>query len=264
MNEENIDNLPDLEDRVRELRDKLRDSKKYKGQILSKPLFRGESNSNWNLETTLERYVEKTYSVSAYNRVLTRVAPATSSFTGKEWPLEQHVEIDPEKSSFYPPNYQFMTHTRHHGFPSPLLDWSRSLYVALFFAFQNNNESDSIAIYCYIETWGSCAKVTVEGSPIIWPLGPYLNTHKRHFAQQGQYTVAVQNKQKNWEYCSHQDALDSSKLDTHDFIVKFVMPGSIKTEVLSKLYEMNINAFTLLGGEDALMSTLAFGEITMD
>jgi len=28
-----------------------------------------------------------------------------------------------------------MTRLRHHGFPSPLLDWPQSPYIAAFFAF---------------------------------------------------------------------------------------------------------------------------------
>jgi FRG domain len=33
------------------------------------------------------------------------------------------------------PAYDLLIYTRHHGFPSPLLDWTRSAYIAAFFTF---------------------------------------------------------------------------------------------------------------------------------
>ena len=261
MEEKSINNIWELEEEVDALRQLIKDNKRHEYQLLSRTLFRGQANSNWELETTLERYTKKPYSVTEYNTTLWAVAPATSSFTNKEWAVER--DYTPEKDFFSrPPSYEFMSYVRHHGFPSPLLDWSQSLYVALFFAYQSANEADSIAIYCYIESLSS-GKSGWVGSPQICELGPYVNTHKRHFSQQGQYTVAVKKQKDSWVYCTHKEAFDASKGKKQDLLYKFVMPGSIKYEVLSKLHEMNINAFTLYSSEESLMNMLAYKEITM-
>lgn len=188
-------------------------------------------------------------------------ACAVESLTGRPWKFE--VEPSLPKDFFNaPPNYEFMAHVRHHGFPTPLLDWTQSLYVALFFAFSEAKEDKNVAIHVYIETL-SFGKSGWLGRPAISLLGPIISTHKRHFLQQGQYTVACEKTGDNWFYCDHLSALQEGGGERQDVVFKFTLPGSLKNNVLRKLQEMNINAFTLLGDENSLMSTLAFKEITM-
>jgi len=73
--------------------------------------------------------------VKAYNHYLLLIEPSVEAYTGTKWELDEFPQID----DFFigsPPNYHFMAYVRPHGFPSPLLDWSQSLYTALFFAFR--------------------------------------------------------------------------------------------------------------------------------
>ena len=137
MIEKSLSSLTELETEVELLRTLIQNNRKHEFQVLSKVLFRGQCDSSWKLQTTLERYTDKEFSVGLYNTVLSSIYPATASFTGKEWPM-QDESWDKSKDHFStPPNYEFMVYARHHGFPTPLLDWSQSIYVALFFAFQN-------------------------------------------------------------------------------------------------------------------------------
>ena len=73
-------------------------------------------------------------SISDYFGVVRGVRPAVVSLTGRAWQLSEGP-VD-EGHHGPPPGYEFMIYMRHHGFPSPLLDWSRSPYVAAFFAFR--------------------------------------------------------------------------------------------------------------------------------
>jgi len=153
-----------------------------------------------------------------------------------------------------------MAYVRHHGFPSPLLDWSQSLYIALFFAFHKASVKKRVAIYVYVELLGEgkCGRV---GAPKICGLGPYISTHKRHFMQQGQYTISIEKSDDDWVYCSHEKYFSTASAEDQDYLMKLTLPGDIKNQVLNKLQSMNINAFTLFGSEDSLMDMLAFKEI---
>ena len=108
-------------------------------------LFRGLGDSRWPLETTLERAGHHGMAVSEYFRLISRAKPQIESFTPSRWSLPSFPVVE---SSLRLPDtwnlrrfpdqetYSYMVHLRHHGFPSPLLDWTRSPYVAAFFAFR--------------------------------------------------------------------------------------------------------------------------------
>jgi hypothetical protein len=113
-------------------------------------LYRGQGNASWSLETTLERSGEKTILFSQYYRIVSVIRSQIESFTGQNWgelpDVGKVMDIfrEYDKGSLaldgigIPfPAYSYMTYLRHHSFPSPLLDWSRSPYVAAYFAFRN-------------------------------------------------------------------------------------------------------------------------------
>ncbi|WP_299599708.1 FRG domain-containing protein [uncultured Microbulbifer sp.] len=263
MIEKKISSLEELTNEVNELNKLIQSSKGHEYQVLATLLFRGQSNAEWNLDTTLERYTDKKFSVFTYDGVLESIYPATASLTGKEWPVDFRGFNQSNDFFSSPPNYSFMVYARHHGFPTPLLDWSQSLYVALFFAFQNADPQKDVAIFSYIEYLGG-GKAGWVGAPQISAIGPYVASHKRHFIQQGQYTVCVKHdKSNNWIYCPHSEVLATSNDSTSDILYKFIMPGEIKNEILQRLNEMNINAYSLYASEEGLMESLAFKELVL-
>ena len=214
------------------------------------PVYRGQESSKWGLETSLERYSKKEFSIRDYNYVLMKIAPSIYGHTGKRWEIKD-CEVNSPKWS--PQNQEFMVYLRHFSFPSPLLDWSKSIYIALFFAFFKadvSNENGTVAIYACTEyeliTFGSA-----DG--LIYLLGPYPYTDKRHFTQQSRHTIAVKEKNEHWCYCPHNEP----RAGTCE-IKRWELPIRLRDEVMKLLEKMNITPYSIYGNEESLMQALAF------
>jgi hypothetical protein len=226
--------------------------------VVSTPLFRGHTDSSWKLESTLDRFTKREISVENYYKTIRAVRPAVVSITQKVWPLPDFE--DTRRPPRPPIGYEFMIYLRHHGFPSPLLDWTQSPYVAAFFAFRSNKDihADSVAIYSYVDFMEG-GRAHYEGEPVIFALGPYAVTHKRHYSQQCEYTTCTRGGPDGTVYCSHEVGIP--KNDEEGRLIKYTIPWTERKKVMQKLELMNITAFSLFGSEESLMETLAYKEL---
>ncbi len=231
-----------------------------KGGHVSHPLFRGVSDSTKPLQSSLDR-LGKVTTLSAYHHTIKVVHRHVETVTGKEWHLDTSVHL----GEFVLPAYEFMAYLRQNGFPSPLLDWTRSPYIAAFFAFRNiyhdpTGNEDSVSIFMFREYCGE-GKSGISQRPHIHGLGPCIATCPTHYLQQSEYSICV--RKDNGEIC-FADYEDVRNEDEQDVLIKYNIPASEQAKVLRKLDAMNITAYSLFQSESSLMDTLAIRELVLE
>jgi hypothetical protein len=265
MRERNLASWEQFEVELRLLREERSNRKASSVLHISNFLFRGHSEHTWRLSTTLERQGKGTLTLRQYYRLISAARPQIETLTETTWNVPEYPEYEKwlsENDTLIPgrfPGYDYMVYLRHHGFPSPLLDWTRSPYVAAYFAFAHAVNLDSkVSIYVYLEYAGN-AKAYSSRTPHIHGLGPYVRTHRRHFLQQSEYTICLAYDEE-WRYAPHEEALACAD-ESQDLLWKFNIPSVERLKVLKLLDEHNINAFSLFGSEDSLMETVALREL---
>ncbi len=226
---------------------------------VSNLLFRGQSDASWHLTTTLEREVGDDTPLADYISVIQRIRAEVETFTKRSWNLPDDTADLLERKLPLPSPiaaYEYMAYLRHNRFPSPLLDWTQSPYIAAFFAFAEDRDSENVAIFAYLEYAGR-GKAGWVAEPQIYSVGPNIRTAKSHELQQSEYTFCCrQVKDGGRILCSHESAFGRNS-DRQDLLWQFTLPARERKGVLSRLDKKKISSFSLFDSEEGLLRSLA-------
>ena len=269
METKNLESWEQLEQAIADIEADLARSKpKDSPSEASKPLFRGHGSSSWSLQTTLERSSSREISMLEYFHFARMAKPRVETFTGQTWEMPSESEckewqdrvVNENMGTIYKlPGFNYLTYLRHHGFPSPLLDWTASPYVAAFFAFrQPPGEADHVSIYAYVESTGD-VKWTAGSSPEIIEFGQYIKSTRRHFLQQSRYTICTVNRDNQLYYQPHESV--AGRTQGQDLLWKMNVPADERKKALIRLSRMNVNAYSLFNSEDSLLEAIAVEDL---
>jgi hypothetical protein len=197
----------------------------------SQLLFRGQADARWNLTTTLDRAQGFSGDVQ---RLLT-VSALLEEFRREAIIVKSAAETLPE-------NEALELLARHHGLPSPLLDWTESPYIASYFAYSSN-------------TAGADARVWVLDRAKLTSFGAYpadldliddraLLRFNRRALQQRSVFLRVNSIRAPLE------ALLSTALFAYD------LPSADRRRALNDLDVMNINGTSLFDDFDGVAGTV--------
>lgn len=104
-------------------------------------IYRGQADASWHLESSLDRLLKKQEQID-----FGHLERFKQSARGRRGPNPSRIDDENE----------WWALGQHHGLITPLLDWTESPFVALYFAFLEEsteyNESENRAVYCLHET----------------------------------------------------------------------------------------------------------------
>jgi hypothetical protein len=214
-------------------------------------IFRGHRCDNWTLESTLDRALGYRTGTKR-NEHLAAFKMAVRGRRGSN-PAKLETEND------------WWALGQHHGLRTPLLDWTKSPFVAAYFAFEKNKDDNTRKRVVW-----ALSQLTIErrsreiakahsGSdraPIVEFFTPLSDENARLVNQRGLFSRTPDNV--TIEEWMESNFPDGDKLADRMVAIRITMPSSNRSEALKSLNRMNINHLTLfpdLFGASAFCNT---------
>lgn len=210
---------------------------------------RGHANEQWTLQTSFHREASR-YEITLPQYLDTVIPEIHFHISAK---FNEIIDLRKEEEFG-----AFLALIQHHGFPTPLLDWTLSPYIATYFAFKEVNDqfpvSEHVKVYIfdYIEWTRSFQQLlnlrdmTVKYVSVI---RPYVKFNPRIVAQQSAFTVT---NVDDMEAYILERSIESKK----NFLYTGLLSVKEKPHVLRELNLMGINEMTLFPSIDGVCRAL--------
>jgi len=219
--------------------------------------FRGHANKSYRLEPTLSRLLsphspteEDAISIESritfeYMRRSKHLRPreAGGVFGGRTAEIE---------------HWQTM---QHYGAPTRLLDWTRSFYVALYFAVSSEPNVDGSVLVVDVsslDNWSGKSGMPrksedfnqfIGETPTAIVYSPSAD-FERAIIQQGLFTFPTH------LVCDHNSLYQGQTNGTHEEMQRITIASTCKPRLLSQLVSMNVTAATLFPGLDGIARSI--------
>ncbi len=202
-------------------------------------IWRGQGDSSWKLEPTLDRVLRKIDKLDDTKTINAHLKRFKYAIRGRRGPNPKEFASDND----------WWALGQHQGLSTPLLDWTKSPFIALFFAFTSPEESTAgkRVIYGISQTaleWKShTIKKSHKGSaraPIIEFIEPLSDDNSRLVNQGGLFSRSPSGKNiEEWILENYEEDEKTVKM------WKILIPEKERNTILQYLNRMNVNHLTL-------------------
>ncbi|MDH2407056.1 FRG domain-containing protein, partial [Bradyrhizobium sp. SSUT18] len=202
-------------------------------------IFRGQENNAWRLRTSFHRTRRADlirYMQVDVHELHRHLSGLTSHYFNLEAPFEYAA---------------FLSLGQHHGYPTPLLDWTYSPFIGAYFAFKKATApTEKVRIFVFdrerwVRDWNQLQKITPARLHFSMVDAVALN-NERKIPQQA--LASVTNAEDIEDYIGTKETDGRRYLETID------LPLAQRQEVLMELNLMGINAGSLFPGLDGACS----------
>lgn len=221
-------------------------------------LFRGQTDSEWTLKPSFTRIARKRALGRTQALQLEREAVNRFSISGsKLLPLEYTIDLTLSRfKSQDGAGLDFMgwfVVMQHYGAPTRTLDWSCSVWAALYFSCCGQYESDGalwIADFAKVTRYAEMALPTMKDfvPAMTQPSGPDVLV----FAMPYNTNQRIESQQARFSICTNPLADHLPILEQAGAVEKIEIPKELKPSIMIELNQMNISAKTLFPGIDGL------------
>jgi len=198
--------------------------------------YRGQANSEWGLIPSYYRLPKSLREKSTFEQVLAETSKGISNHIGQKL-SPQNID---EK-------HKLLSKLQHYGFPTPLLDWTRSPYIAAYFALSQHAFSepfcDHIGIWILPIQYTKNLIAEKQGEIIYEVIEPDGIYNDRLVSQDGLFTYATQSEALDDLIGSHIRYLDHPGL-----LQKVNIPVYAARMALDDLRLMGIHAGSMFPG----------------
>lgn len=239
-------------------------------------IFRGQTQANWNIKTTIERTSAKDQAKAEKKMI---------------WEFKKHI-YNYDLKRVPESNQEILLFLQHYGAPTRLIDFTKSPYISAFFAL-NTSFSDNSSIYAIsqndlynrIATFGDkkfsdyfeereIKRIMIMSAlnkpdtfdevvirkhaskiKFVTPIQPIYH-HERSNPQSSVHITIGNIRNSFLENLSYLLNNSSNEMDSEKPFLKFVFPNNIREEALYDLNLMNINYSSLFPGFSGFVQNL--------
>ncbi len=234
-------------------------------------LFRGQCNSSWGIESSLARTAKR----------LGVALPDIEPRLIRDFKRGAHNYYSrlPDKES----TFEWLAFMQHAGVPTRLIDFTKSFWVALYFALDGSFFEQDAAIYCLNLSYNKesylkqrFVELGVDENLILGVLAKdedIIIKHKKHYENNQERRAGIS---INEGYFVHERLVNQKGVLAYQFdleksfienlsdeglnaeLIKVIIPAHLFNVAFKKLHQTNCNAKLLYGGVEGFCKGLPY------